>query len=61
MEDIEIARNTKLKKITEIAEKLNVKRSTYAGWECGKDIIPLRKLNDFANLFHDYFQLLISY
>ena len=24
MEDIEIARNTKLKKITEIAEKLNI-------------------------------------
>lgn len=36
----------------EVAKRLNVKRATYAGWECGKDIIPLRKLNDFANLFH---------
>lgn len=36
----------------DVAKKLKVKRATYAGWECGKDIIPLRKLNDFANLFH---------
>lgn len=36
----------------EIADILNVTRSTYAGWETGKDIIPLPKLNDFANYFH---------
>jgi len=36
----------------EIAKRLNVKRSTYAGWESGKDIIPLGKLNEFANIFH---------
>lgn len=36
----------------EVAKKLHVTRATYAGWECGKDIIPFRKLNDFANLFH---------
>ena len=36
----------------EVAKRLHVTRATYAGWECGKDIIPLRKLNDFANLFH---------
>ncbi len=36
----------------EVARKLHVTRATYAGWECGKDIIPLRKLNDFANLFN---------
>lgn len=36
----------------EVAKKLNVSRATYAGWECGKDIIPLRKLNDFANSFN---------
>lgn len=36
----------------EVAEMLKVTRSTYAGWESGKDIMPLRKLNDFANLFH---------
>lgn len=36
----------------EIAKRLNAKRSTYAGWESGKDIIPLGKLNEFANIFH---------
>lgn len=36
----------------EIAKKLNVKRSTYAGWESGKDIMPFGKLNEFANMFH---------
>lgn len=36
----------------EVAKRLNVTRATYGGWECGKDIIPLRKLNDFANTFH---------
>ena len=35
----------------EVAEKLGVERSTYAGWETGKDVIPLSKLNDFANIF----------
>ena len=33
----------------EIATFLKVVRSTYAGWESGKDIIPLSKLNDLAN------------
>lgn len=28
----------------EIAKELNVKRSTYAGWELGTNTIPLRKL-----------------
>lgn len=28
----------------EIAKELNVKRSTYAGWELGSNTIPLRKL-----------------
>ncbi len=36
----------------EIAKILHVTRATYAGWECGKDIIPLRKLNIFASYFH---------
>ena len=35
----------------EVAEKLNVSRSTYAGWENGIDSIPLTKLNDFCNYF----------
>ncbi len=35
----------------EAAKELNVSRSTYAGWECGKDIIPLLKLNEVANIY----------
>lgn len=41
----------------EIANILNVDRSTYAGWETGKDTIPLRKLSKFC----DYFNLNIDY
>ena len=36
----------------EIAKQLNVSRSTYGGWESGKDMIPLGKLNELANFFH---------
>lgn len=32
----------------EIAEKLDVSRSTYAGWENNIDFIPLDKLNVFV-------------
>jgi len=35
----------------EIAEILNVKRGTYASWECGVDTIPLTKLILFSNYF----------
>ncbi len=35
----------------EAAHILNVTRATYAGWECGKDIIPLPKLNELANFY----------
>jgi len=35
----------------ETAKYLHVTRATYAGWECGKDIIPLRKLNELANIY----------
>ncbi len=41
----------------ETAYFLNVARSTYAGWECGKDIIPLKKLNELAN----FYQVTIDY
>ncbi|MDO5568730.1 MAG: helix-turn-helix transcriptional regulator [bacterium] len=41
----------------EIAKILDVKRSTYAGWECGKDIIPLRQLNKLSN----YYNISIDY
>lgn len=36
----------------ETAESLHVKRATYAGWESGKDIIPLIKLNELANIYN---------
>ena len=29
----------------DVAEILNVKRSTYTGWEIGRDTIPLVRLN----------------
>lgn len=32
-----------------IADVLKVQRATYAGWETGKDIMPLRQLNKIAN------------
>lgn len=35
----------------ETAKLLKVDRSTYAGWESGKDIIPLVKLNELANFY----------
>lgn len=34
----------------EMAEKLNVAKSTYARWETGEKIIPLEHLIDFCNL-----------
>lgn len=34
----------------EMAEKLNVSKSTYARWETGEKIIPLTHLIDFCNL-----------
>ena len=35
----------------QIATILNVDRSTYAGWETGKDIMPLRQLYKIANSY----------
>lgn len=35
----------------ELADVLNVSRSTYAGWENGLDAIILPKLNDFCNYY----------
>ncbi len=34
-----------------IADVLNVQRATYAGWETGKDIMPLRQLNKVAKYY----------
>ena len=38
-------------KHNEVADALNVKRSTYTGWESGKDIIPFKRLYEIANFF----------
>lgn len=40
-----------------LSQVLKVERSTYAGWETGKDTIPLKKLCEFC----DYFKLNIDY
>lgn len=34
----------------QMAEKLNVSKSTYARWETGENTIPLKHLADFCNL-----------
>lgn len=36
----------------DVANILKVERSTYTGWETGKDTIPLTRLNDFCNYFN---------
>ena len=41
----------------DIAKVLNVERSTYAGWETGKDTIPLRRLHKLS----DYYKISIDY
>ncbi|MBQ9181284.1 MAG: helix-turn-helix domain-containing protein [Bacilli bacterium] len=41
----------------EMAEILNEKRSTYSLWEIGNNIIPIKKLSEFA----DYFNVSIDY
>lgn len=40
-----------------VAGILNVERSTYAGWETGKDTIPLKHLNNLG----DYYEISIDY
>ena len=35
-----------------VAEILNVKRETYASWECGNDIIPTKQLYKLAEYYH---------
>ena len=35
----------------QMAKKLKVSRSTYSVWETGRDIIPLKHLNNFSNIF----------
>ncbi len=50
-EKLKELRDYEAKTQKETAHLLNVTRATYAGWECGKDIIPLTKLNDLANIY----------
>ena len=50
-------RETKELKQWQIANELKVDRSTYAGWETGKDTIPLRKLYKLSN----YYKISIDY
>ena len=60
-EQIRILRENKNLKQREIAKALNVERSTYAGWETGRDPIPLRKLNDLSKKWlylHSHFLLI---
>lgn len=35
----------------EVADKMGVTKGSYSMWECGTDTIPLRRLNQFCNLF----------
>ncbi len=35
-----------------VAEILNVKRGTYASWECGNDTIPTKQLYKLAEYYH---------
>lgn len=50
-EKLKEMREYEAKTQNETANLLHVTRSTYAGWETGKDIIPLKKLNDLANIY----------
>jgi len=36
----------------DVANILEVQRATYAGWETGKDIMPLRQLHKIANKYN---------
>lgn len=56
-EKMQEIRETKELKQWQIANELKVDRSTYAGWETGKDTIPLRKLYELSN----YYKISIDY
>ena len=36
----------------DVSQKLKVARGTYSLWELEKDLIPLKRLNDFCNFFN---------
>lgn len=37
--------------MSQIANKLNVSKSTYSMWEYGRDLIPLKRLINLANIY----------
>ncbi len=47
----EIRENSELKQFT-VSKLLNVTRATYSLWELEIDLIPLKRLNDFCNIFN---------
>lgn len=47
----EIRINAKINQ-KETAKRLNVNRSSYAMWESGNEIIPIKRLLDFSNIFN---------
>lgn len=57
LKKLEKLENKKKLKQRDLAKILNVERSTYSGWETGKDTIPLRKLIELSN----YYNLSIDY
>ncbi len=44
----------------EVADALHVSRSTITGYESGKDIVPLKRLNDLANFYHTTIDYLVG-
>ena len=36
----------------EVAAQMGVSKGSYSMWECGTDTIPLRRLNQFCNIFN---------
>ncbi len=38
--------------MSQVANKLNVSKSTYSMWEYGRDIIPIKRLINLANLYN---------
>lgn len=45
----------------DVAEMLGVTKGSYSMWECGADTIPLRRLNQFCNLFNVSIDYIVGY
>lgn len=44
----------------DMADILNVKRGTYASWECGSDIIPIEHLYKIANYYNSSIDYILN-